>query len=1097
MKHDSEIQPARWNDALLLGQGGPEWEALLDRPMAFALAPSIDAKTWTTRTAPLRAWLEGTPESRPIKHGRVTRVDESGLTRHPISPTKDGQAVCFAALAGAQRHVNAVTAVDALALDLDGGDALEEVVERVVRFGRAAVIYTTHSHGGDTTDLPRDKVLGALRIKVDPTVEQVQDYLRHHDPKGRTDEFIRSVTIDDARVVTPQGQMIRLRHMPVAKMRVFFPLAETTQMTTLGATQVEGRQAFEARVLGLGVELLGVAPDTAALDASRAFYLPRHKVGAEFYAAVVQGPPLRWDEIPPVSKRDYRDARKGAAGASVQKDRPVTPGGLDLVAWAAQGFAARFEVARLLADHDKARGGSEEKITSVCPFDAEHSNAGDGQDKGCYAVSGDGDRGFTWACAHTSCKDRHDRLDMLAKALADGWFEEATLVEEEAGYLVPDEDAEEVVEVSPPDRGTPTAAVAASVGVKVQPKAPQADGEVIESREDDLPPTEADDMPAAAERLLSKATTGKTLSEHFAHLLDADVDEVVINTWEGEVAARTSFGRRKLAPIVKEARKENRAKAQKAPQDGKRLSRSSDAALDQVAYAESLIAEGTGRTGQPVIYALGNGLVTLSADPGSPPEAVDVTPAALTAFLTRRGSFREGTDGSTAVQAPLWLALHVLNEPDAEIKAARLERIATTPVFAADGRLVVEPGWDEASHIFYAPTKDLNVGDVPEAPTEEEAHEAGRLLVDIFGDFPFRGGMTRARLEAGEACPELANLIAWMVTPVARDLMGPEAVAPGLLVSKPTQGSGASKALMIAQLILSGVTDLRPAFPKREEEQNKEIIAALRSNKTYLAFDDVEELGGKPLSLLLTSPNYSGRTLSQSETRSYPNRLSIAATGNNPTFSKDLRRRFIGCRIEPTMAQPGLRPLDAYKYPRLEEFVRKNRGQLYRALLIPVQRWVSLGRPSFAGVPSMASYEEWAETVGAILELAGIQGFLRNRGLMEEEVADASDTEDGAQVFVEGWVAAATAKGTRAQPSIGLEKVLAKDLIQLCMDRQIDVGLDPRYGGAGDQDYAPKAFGRWLARQHQRRFTVDGVTWQFVREPERTAGGHAWSVRPV
>ena len=64
-----------------------------------------------------------------------------------------------------------------------------------------------------------------------------------------------------------------------------------------------------------------------------------------------------------------------------------------------------------------------EGIVVECPFDELHSNSGEANDTGCFAMNaGVTDTGgFVWKCHHASCQGR-DRLDFLGKAIADGWF---------------------------------------------------------------------------------------------------------------------------------------------------------------------------------------------------------------------------------------------------------------------------------------------------------------------------------------------------------------------------------------------------------------------------------------------------------------------------------------------------------------------------------------------------------------------------------------------------------------------------------------------------------------------------------------------------
>ncbi len=78
--------------------------------------------------------------------------------------------------------------------------------------------------------------------------------------------------------------------------------------------------------------------------------------------------------------------------------------------------------------------------------------------------------------------------------------------------------------------------------------------------------------------------------------------------------------------------------------------------------------------------------------------------------------------------------------------------------------------------------------------------------------------------------------------------------------------------------------------------------------------------------------------------------------------------------------------------------MRANRGRLVAACLTLCQAWIVAGRPS--GGRSIGSYEIWAQTLGGVLEVAGVDGFLGNL----DEMMAASDSEGGAwRAFIQTW----------------------------------------------------------------------------------------------
>src|SRR5262245_66339535 len=78
--------------------------------------------------------------------------------------------------------------------------------------------------------------------------------------------------------------------------------------------------------------------------------------------------------------------------------------------------------------------------------------------------------------------------------------------------------------------------------------------------------------------------------------------------------------------------------------------------------------------------------------------------------------------------------------------------------------------------------------------------------------------------------------------------------------------------------------------------------------------------------------------------------------------------------------------------------VAANRIRVVAACCTLGRAWIAAGRPR--GTRTIGSYESWAQTMGGVLEVAGIEGFLGNI----EEMMEASDTEGGAwRGFVSAW----------------------------------------------------------------------------------------------
>src|SRR5262249_31699371 len=119
-------------------------------------------------------------------------------------------------------------------------------------------------------------------------------------------------------------------------------------------------------------------------------------------------------------------------------------------------------------------------------------------------------------------------------------------------------------------------------------------------------------------------------------------------------------------------------------------------------------------------------------------------------------------------------------------------------------------------------------------------------------------------------------------------------------------------------------------------------------------------------------------------------------TGNNPTFSNEIARRLVRIRLDAGVPSPSRRT--GFRHPELMEWVRANRVRLVAACLTLGRAWIAAGRPR--GTRSIGSYESWAQTMGGVLEVGGIEGFLGNI----EEMMAVSDSEGATwHSFVSAW----------------------------------------------------------------------------------------------
>ena len=437
----------------------------------------------------------------------------------------------------------------------------------------------------------------------------------------------------------------------------------------------------------------------------------------------------------------------------------------------------------------------------------------------------------------------------------------------------------------------------------------------------------------------------------------------------------------------------------------------------------------------PSLFRFGGTLVRLERDDDGRLVPVELTTDRMRHLLARCANFYRtiavtGLERRIIVRPPQYVVADLLATPDPPLPVLR--RIVEVPVFAVDGSLRCVPGYHSDARLFYDPAPGLVIPPVPERPTDDDVmHARSLLLDDLFADFPFVSEADRA------------HAVALFLLPFVRDLIdGP---TPLHLVEAPTEGSG--KGLLVETSLLPGVGDrIGVMAPGRDaDEWRKAITSALRAGHQAIWVDNVTRpLDSAELAAALTASTWEDRLLGRSEMLRLPVRSIWVATANNPVLSREVARRTIRIRIDPKVDMPWLRT--EFKHHPLKAWVRQHRGELIRAALVLVQNWLARGRPA-PTVRPLGSFESWTTVLGGILESAQIPGFLGNLDdFYQTVVTDVARW----RAFVEGWWA-----------RYGSEPVLARDLVSLALDAELDIR-------GRDEAAQARSLGKHLERMRDR-----------------------------
>ncbi len=397
---------------------------------------------------------------------------------------------------------------------------------------------------------------------------------------------------------------------------------------------------------------------------------------------------------------------------------------------------------------------------------------------------------------------------------------------------------------------------------------------------------------------------------------------------------------------------------------------------------------------------------------------------------------RENAKGEVvSAPPPVAVVKSVLATPDPGLPV--LMGIVNTPVFGRNGKLLTSPGYHPDARLLYQPAPGFTVLPIPERPTQQQVEDARALICeDLLGDFPF------------VSPSEMAHAIGLLLLGFVRSMIdGP---TPLHLIEKPTPGTGATLMVDSIATILTGSGASVMTEGRDDEEWRKRVTAKLRQVPSILLIDNLRnKLDSSAVAAALTAPFWEDRILGASEMARLPIRCVWIATGNNPEFSNEMARRLVRIRLDAHVERPWQR--GSFRHPDLMTWVRANRAKLVAACLTLCQAWIAAGRPH--GPKTIGSYENWAGTIGGILETAGIDGFLGNL----DEMMAAADAEGSAwTAFVTGW-----------WYRYGTTDVKAGDLHAIAITSEPPLSL----GNGSDQSQRTR-LGKALARMRDRVFAV-------------------------
>jgi bifunctional DNA primase/polymerase-like protein len=384
------------------------------------------------------------------------------------------------------------------------------------------------------------------------------------------------------------------------------------------------------------------------------------------------------------------------------------------------------------------------------------------------------------------------------------------------------------------------------------------------------------------------------------------------------------------------------------------------------------------------IFRYGTGLAWLAQDLKGKTVIQMIDQERTLHHLSNVASFvRETRNGTAPTFPPPALAADLMKVPSADLPV--LHRMVSSPVFLADGRLLLTPGYDPESGVYFAPPRDFEIPAVPDQPTQDDIKEAlNWILREHLVDFPFRDASDRI------------HALALYLTPFLRELIDGD--VPLFVVDKPSPRTGGSLMVNVITTVQMGKGVSVQTLAGKEEEVQKKLTSALIESPEVIVFDNRHGLvNSQSLASVLTAHHagWTDRILGKSLMVTLPVSSVFVLTGNNVLLSSENAGRAVMIRMYREMADPG--SYTGFRHPNIVQWTKDHRPELLWSALVLGQAWVAAGRRRWKG-PHFGGYEEWTAVLGGVLEIAAkaigntiseaptdtdtIGGFLANRSAL-------------------------------------------------------------------------------------------------------------------
>ena len=401
---------------------------------------------------------------------------------------------------------------------------------------------------------------------------------------------------------------------------------------------------------------------------------------------------------------------------------------------------------------------------------------------------------------------------------------------------------------------------------------------------------------------------------------------------------------------------------------------------DVVAEAWAALEAHNNRGANPELFIRGRQILRVVPSKNQGLQVVDAGVEHLCNVLKDAADWlRISPDGSEQAARPdLGVLTDMVTAPS--LRLPELTTMLGAPVVGRSGQIIDRPRYHPAEKVWLDMPRGA-MEPVPEKPTQADVDAAKHLVLDqLLADFPFW-------VEADKA-----NAVAFLLTGFLQPFINDHTPLHAISANRPRIGK--TELAKVQSELLLGSPLSTATYDTDDKEMHKAILTRFfHGGAPLYVLDNVAEEAGDHrgrhierlkvrspvLNQVLTTGCMEGRIITS---KAYPklNLLNVtwAMTGNNLQLDDELSARSTRIHLMRFGAGGDYVPPGGWKLPvDPNEWARRNRWRIVRALLVLVQSWLAAGQPTWAGL-QINGFNRYCQVLGGILQHVGIPGFLDN-----------------------------------------------------------------------------------------------------------------------